>query len=432
MSTRILSGLLFLSSALTAQTGTGIFGTVTDSSGSVVGNASLTVTNDATGVAEKTKSNTDGYYIFLDLRPGSYHITCSASGFGSVDRTGILLEVDRRARVDVALRVGEMKQVMEVQGAGTTVDTASSTVKEVVDAKRMDELPLNGRNALSLQAILPGSIQMGSGSAATGTALNTNLVFSVNGTRASQSSYVLDGGLNMEMYNNVPAAFPNPDNLQEFSILQNGYSAVNGRNAGAVINMVTKSGTNQLHGVLYDFIRNNDMDARNFFSPIVSPLHRNQFGGNFGGPVIVPKYKGKDRTFFFFGFEAMRQVLGATSSGTVVPTSLERTGDFSQSAVRGKLITVAPPTTVTIANPTGVPYPNNVIPPSQLDPVALNFTKAFLPLPNSPGNIYTFNLSLPTNDYQVVTRIDHSISDKNKLNGRPSATASSSRCCSRC
>jgi len=419
VSTRIFCLLFTMSYILVAQSGTAIFGTVTDSTGAVVANAELTATNSATGVAERLKSNSDGYYIFLDLHPGSYRITCAATGFTTVERTGVLLEVDRRARVDVALQVGEVKQVMEVQGTGSTVDTASSTVKDVVDSNRMDILPLNGRNALSLQGILPGAIQMGSGSAATGTALNTNLVFSVNGTRASQSAYILDGGLNMEMYNNVPAAFPNPDTLQEFSILQNGYSAVNGRNAGAVVNMVTKSGTNELHGVLYDFLRNNDFDARNYFSPVVSPLHRNQFGGNFGGPVLVPHYyKGNDRTFFFFGFEATRQVLGQTSSGTVVPSALERQGDFSQSFVRGKLITVAPPSTVTVQNPTGTPFPGNVIPTSQLDPVALNFTKAFLPLPNSPGNIYTFNLSLPTNDDQVVTRIDHSISDSNKLNFR--------------
>ena len=416
---RVFCLVFLMSYTLAAQSGTAIFGTVTDSTGAVVGNAELTATNASTGVAERVKSNSSGYYIFLDLRPGTYKINCVIAGFETVERTGILLEVDRRARVDVTLRVGEVKQVMEVEGSVSTVDTASSTVKDVVDTHRMDELPLNGRNALSLQAILPGAIQMGSGSAATGTALNTNLVFSVNGTRPSSSAYVLDGGLNMEMYNNVPAAFPNPDTLQEFSILQNGYSAVNGRNAGAVINMVTKSGTNQLHGVLYDFLRNNDFDARNFFSPIVSPLHRNQFGGNFGGPVVVPHlYKGRDRTFFFFGFESTRQTLGQTSSSTVVPTALERQGDFSQSFVRGKLISVAPPNTVTIQNPTGTPYPGNIIPASQLDPVALAFTKAFLPLPNSPGNIYTYNLSLPTNDYQVVTRIDHSISDKNKLSVR--------------
>ena len=333
------------------------------------------------------------------------------AGFGAVDRTGILLEVDRRARVDLTMRVGEVKQVMEVQGSVTTVDTASSTVKDVVDSNRMDILPLNGRNALSLQGILPGAIQMGSGSAATGTALNTNLVFSVNGTRASQSAYILDGGLNMEMYNNVPAAFPNPDTLQEFSILQNGYSAVNGRNAGAVVNMVTKSGTNQLHGVLYDFLRNNDFDARNFFSPTISPLHRNQFGGNFGGPVVVASLQrprshvlllrlrghaansGPDQFFH-------RSSNGAGAAGRLLPEFRARQAHHRRAAQHGDS-----------AESTGVPYPGNMIPQSQLDPVALNFTKAFLPLPNSPGNIYTFNLSLPTNDYQVVTRIDHSISD---------------------
>lgn len=418
MRTRIVVLLLLVSFSLAAQSGSAIFGTVTDPSGAPVANADLTATNGATGVADKVKSNAAGYYTFVDLRPGSYQITCTVAGFETVQRTGIVLEVDRRARVDLTMRVGEVKQVMEVQGSVSTVDTSSSTVKDVVDSHRMDDLPLNGRNALSLQAILPGAIQMGSGSAATGTALNTNLVFSVNGTRASQSAYVLDGGLNMEMYNNVPAAFPNPDTLQEFSILQNGYSAVNGRNAGAVINMITKSGTNQLHGVFYDFLRNNDFDARNFFSPIVSPLHRNQFGGNAGGPALLPHYKGRDRTFWFFAYEGMQQRLGQTSSGTIVPTALERTGDFSQSFVRGSLITVAPPNTVTPANPRGVPYPGNIIPQSQLDPVALAFTKAFLPLPNSAGNIYTYNLSVPNNDNQVVAKVDHSISDKNKLSVR--------------
>jgi hypothetical protein len=311
-----------------------------------------------------------------------------------------------------------VKQVLEVGGTVSTVDTLSSTLKDVVDTQRMDDLPLNGRNALQLQAILPGAIQMGSGAAASGIALNTNTVFSVNGTRASQSAYVLDGGLNMDMYNNVPAAFPNPDSLQEFSILQNSYSAVNGRDAGAVVTMVTKSGTNQLHGVLYDFLRNSDFDSRNFFSPGISPLHRNQFGGNAGGPVRLPHYNGHDRTFFFFAYEATRQELGQTTSSTVVPSALERQGNFSQSVLHGKPITVAPASTVTAQTPNGVPYPGNIIPASLVNPVAVNFTTAFIPLPNSPGNIYAYNLSVPTNDNQVVAKIDHSFSNANKLSVR--------------
>ena len=416
---RLLLLLLAIPLVLAAQSASStIFGTVTDSTGSAVVRADLTATSEATGVAEKVSSNSDGYYIFPDLRPAAYRITCTAAGFQTTQRTGLVLEVGRSARVDLTLQVGDLKQVVEVQGSVSTVDTLTSTVKDVVDSNRMDDLPLNGRNALQLQGILPGAIQMGSGSAASGIALNTNMVFSVNGTRPSQSAYILDGGLDMDMYNNVPAAFPNPDALQEFSILQNSYSAVSGRDAGAVVSMVTKSGTNRLHGVLYDFLRNYDMDARNFFSPIVSPLHRNQFGGNAGGPVLLPHYNGHDRTFFFFAYEATRQELGSTSSSTVVPTALERAGNFSQTTVHGQLISVAPPNTVTAQNPGGVPYPNNTIPTSQLDPVALNFTKAFLPLANSSGNIYTYNLSLPTNDNQVVAKIDHSISNANKLSVR--------------
>ncbi len=416
---KVLSCFLAIPLTLAAQTGSSaIFGTITDTSGSAVVAAAVAATNEATGVAETVATNETGNYIFPDLRSGSYKVTCSKPGFQTTERTGILVQVDQRARVDLTVQVGEVKQVLEVQGSVTTVDTFSSTVKDVVDSNRMDVLPLNGRNALSLQALLPGAIQMGSGSAATGIALNTNLVFSVNGSRAEQSAYILDGGINMDMYNNVPAAFPNPDTLQEFSLLENGYSAVNGRDAGAVVNMVTKSGTNQLHGVFYDFLRNNDMDSRNFFSPGISPLHRNQFGGTVGGPARLPHYNGKDRTFYFFAFEGMRQVQGNTSSSTVVPTALERQGDFSQSAVRGKPITVAPPSSVTPQNPNGQPYPNATIPTSLLDPVALNFTKNFLPLPNSPGNIYTYNISLPTNDNQVVAKVDHSFSTANKLSVR--------------
>jgi hypothetical protein len=416
---RTVSLLLLVTSSLLAQGNAVVFGTVTDQSSAALANAEVTATNEATGSVESVKSNAAGNYIFPELRPGTYKITGQVAGFGTIEHPGVVVEVERRVRVDLLMHVGEVKQVLQVAGAATTVDTLTSTLKDTVDTKRMDDLPLNGRNALQLQGILPGAIQMGSGSAASGIALNTAMVFSVNGTRPSQSAYVLDGGLNMDMYNNVPAAFPNPDALQEFSTLQNSYSAVNGRDAGAVVTMVTKSGTNQLHGVLYDFLRNNDFDSRNFFSATVSPLHRNQFGGNFGGPVVIPHvYNGHDRTFFFFAYEATRQELGQTSSSTVVPSALERQGNFSQSLLKGKPITVAPPSTVTPQAPNGIPYPGNIIPQSLLDPVALNFTKAFIPLPNSGGNIYAYNLSVPTNDNQVVTRFDHSFSNNDKLSFR--------------
>ena len=159
----------------------------------------------------------------------------------------------------------------------------------------------------------------------------------MNGARPNQSAYTLDGGLNMDMYNNVPAAFPNPDMLQEFSILQNGYSAVDGRDAGAVVNMITKSGTNRIHGSAYEFLRNSYADAKEEFATIVPPLRRNQYGGTVGGPVMLPHYNGRDRTFFFVGAELTRQSLWEVLiSSTIVPTALERQGNFSADNGRRK------------------------------------------------------------------------------------------------
>jgi hypothetical protein len=408
-----------VSSTLWAQSGNGIiFGTVTDPSGAVVSTAQVTAINAATGISEKVTTDQSGNYVIPDLPATTYNITCEAAGFRTLERTGILLQVDQRARVDLAMEVGQAQQIVSVQGNVTSLDTFSSTVKDVVDSTRMTELPLNGRNALTLQALLPGAIQMGSGSAATGVALNTNLVFSVNGSRPNQSAYTLDGALNMDEYNNVPAAFPNPDMLQEFSILQDNYSAVAGRDAGAVINMITKSGTNQLHGTVYEFLRNSISDSRDYFATTVPPLHRNQFGGTVGGPVRFPHYNGTDRTFFFVGAELTRQSLGSTVSSTIVPTALERAGNFSQTTISGKPITVAPPTTVTASNPSGTPFPGDIIPQSYLDPVAQAFTAHFLPIPNRAGNIYSYNLALPTRDNQLIAKLDEALSTNDKLSVR--------------
>ena len=395
-----------------------LFGTVTDPTGAVVSTAVITATNVATGISAKANTDESGNYVIADLPAATYSITCTAAGFQTIERTGILLQVDQRARVDLPMQVGQTQQVVAVQGSVTNVDTFSSAVKDVVDSTRMTELPLNGRNALSLQALLPGAVPAPSGSAASGVALNTGLVFSVNGARPNQSAYTLDGGLNMDMYNNVPAAFPNPEMLQEFSILQNSYSAVYGRDAGAVINMITKSGTNKLHGTVYEFLRNDYADARDYFATVVPPLHRNQFGGTIGGPIVLPHYNGRDRSFFFVGAELTRQSLGSTVSSTIVPTALERSGNFSQTLVAGKPITVAPPGTVTPANPMGTPFPGDIIPAALLDPVGQAFANAFLPLPNRPGNTYGFNLALPTRDNQVIAKLDQSLSSKDKLSVR--------------
>src|SRR5436190_18139589 len=376
---------LLLSAAAFAQTAASvIFGTVTDSSGSAIPNVPVTATATATGVLSRVNTNESGNYVFPNLQPGTYTVSCEAAGFRKAEVSKVLVEVNQRARVDLAMQVGEVREVVAVQANVTTVDTFTSTVKEVVDSARVRELPLNGRQSLQLQTLLPGAVNVPSGSAASFIAINTALSFAVNGTRANSSSYTLDGGLNMDAYNNLAAAFPNPDALQEFSMQTNAYSAVYGRDAGAVVTMVTKSGTNELHGSIFEFLRNDKLNTRNFFAAGVDPLRRNQFGGAIGGPVKLPGHNGKDRTFYFLSLEGTRQVASSTFSNVVVPSALERMGDFSQSRLPvGRA--VAAPETVTPANPQGVPFPNNIIPGSRLDPVAVNFIKNFMPLPNRVG-----------------------------------------------
>lgn len=197
----LLLGLLLSTVSLFGQSATGtIFGTVADGSGAAMVGAKVTVTLEGTGARDTALSNERGDYIFPTLRPGTYSIDVEASGFRKAQVKALLVEINQRARQDFSMQVGEVQQVLDVSATATTVDTFSGTVKEVVDSGRVVELPLNGRNALQLQALLPGSIQMGTGSAASGIALNTNIVFSVNGARPNSSAYTLDGGLNMDGY----------------------------------------------------------------------------------------------------------------------------------------------------------------------------------------------------------------------------------------
>ena len=200
--------------------------------------------------------------------------------------------------------------------------------------------------------------------------------------------YLLDGAINMDMFNNTPAAFPNPDALQEFTIQTANYSAVVGGTPGAVVNMVTKSGSNAYHGELYNFFRNNALDARNYFAITTPELRKNQFGANLGGPIL------HNKLFFFGAYEGNRQRQPATSAGNVVPTALERDGNFSQSKL---------PTGPIINPVTNQPFPDNII-TTPLDTVAVNFTKDLLPLPNFGTNLFNYTVSEPYTDDQFTGR----------------------------
>ena len=366
--------VLLASSIALAQTSSSLIqGTITDSSGAPVPNARVTATLANTETDYSTVTNESGNYVLPDVRPGEYSISADAPAFKRTRRSGVVIEVNQRARIDLTLQVGDVQESVQVSADITNVDTYSASINETVDSRRMADLPLNGRQALQLQSLLPGVVLAAQGQAASFIALNTNLTFSINGTRPSASLYMLDGAINMDMYNNTPAAFPNPDAVQEFSIQTTNYTAVVGGTPGAAVTLVTKSGSNGYHGEMYEFLRNDYLNTRNFFAAGKPPLRKNQFGGNAGGPIR------RNKTFFFGAYEANRERRPVTSSGTVEPTALERQGDFSQSR-----LSAGP-----VRDPlTNQPFPNNVIPTARLDPVALNFTSDYLPLPNLAGNRY--------------------------------------------
>jgi hypothetical protein len=387
-----------------------IVGAVTDSTGSVITKAQITVINEGTGIKRDAVSNDSGNYSAPLLPPGNYRITVQSPGFHPVTRTGITLDVDETARIDFVLEVGAVSEKVEVVANASLVDTQTATLKEVIDQRRIQELPLNGRDPTQLILLLPGVY---------GTTADTSGLrqgssapsivqpgISANGGRGNMVDYVLDGAPHNDTYTNVALAFPNPDALQEFSVQTNNFSAEFGRNAGAIVNAVTRSGTNTVHGSLFEFLRNSDTNARNFFFTTTDGLKRNQFGGTLGGPVFIPRlYNGHDRTFFFFSDQETRQVQTPSDNTVVVLTPAQRAGDFSGRAA--------------IMDPlTNQPFAGNQIPLSRINPLSQTVMNKIIPLPNEPGGLFQFAVPNPNDQRQIVLKIDHLIGPKDTLSGR--------------
>lgn len=370
-----------------------IFGNVTDSSGAVVPGVSVTVTNTATGVARSTVSDATGNYIVSQLPIGVYTLKAEAQGFKAFVQENIRVQVDENRQINIVMQVGALSESISVAAEITQVETRSGSLREVVDSERIVELPLNGRNPLQLQYLVAGS----GGRAGQGQAQNESV--SINGSRTNSNNYMLDGGDNHDPYFNTPAIFPSPDALQEFSIQTNAYSADRGRNAGAFMNAVTKSGTNALHGTLFEFVRNEKLNARNFFANAVPPFKRNQFGGTLGGPVK------KDRTFYFLSYQRTTQRSAPGSVTATVLTPDQRKGNFSAS---GKAL----------KDPLGGNFPGAVIPASRLHPASQKFLEAFVPLPNRPGALLSLPSQEKIDDDQFLVKADHRMSQANQLSAR--------------
>ena len=269
MRTTVLVAAISILSVSGFAQGLGEFvGTVTDPTGGAVTSAKVTVTETGTGFTRTTVTSAEGFYTFPSLRPAEYSLSVEAPGFRTFNQSGIVLAADQKATVNVKLDLGATSETVSVVAESIQVDTSTSTMKQVVDEKRIVELPLNGRNAATLTLLVPGAVTAPSAGADQGQTKTFPgaVTISTNGSRNSQISYRLDGGNNVDEYTNVNAPFPFPDAVQEFSVQTSNYSAEYGQNAGGVVNIITKSGTNQLHGDAFGFLRNAVFNARNFFA----------------------------------------------------------------------------------------------------------------------------------------------------------------------
>jgi outer membrane receptor protein involved in Fe transport len=422
----ILSG----SGVALAQTSQ-ITGRITDTSHGTIRGANITATHVDRGVKRVTTSNEEGYYTVPLLQPGNYEVTVEMSGFKPITQSGITLRVQEVARLDFTLEVGEVAERVSVIAEAPLLERETSSLGKVIDARRIEKLPLLGRNPYSLVALVPG--------ARPSIGLNdlpvdqiSTFAVSINGARANQNEYLLDGAPNTAAAQNQPVIFANPDAVQEFKVETNSYSAQYGRAAGGIFNIVTKSGTNELHGTLYDYLRNDALNANNFFSNRAgirkAPFQFNQFGATLGGPIVVPGYNGRERSFFFVSYEGVRFSQGGTYVGTV-PTLLQREGNFSETRdSQGRLIQIFDPATTrpNPANPAQFirdPFSGNVVPRDRWNPVAVKLLD-FIPLPNAAGNAVTGAGNYVTSAVNRIrkdtfsVRLDHHLTPAQHLAGR--------------
>ncbi len=405
-----------------------VTGRVNDPNDAVVPGTRVIATNADTSLKRETVTNDDGYYTIPLLPPGSYELTVQKDGFKPISRSGITLQVEQVARLDFKLEIGGASETVQVTGAAPLLERETSSVGQVVDNRKIVDLPLNQRNPFSLVLLAPGVT--GSAGATRG-----GQQFSINGGRASSNEILLDGIPSAPPHDgaNSFTVFPSVDAVQEFRVQTSNYSSEFGLTGGGIINLIYKSGGNQLHGSAYNFLRNSVFDANSFFNnrtglPLDS-FKRNQFGGTIGGPIVLPKklfgpfgYDGHNKTFFFFSYEGLRQRSAATLIATV-PTEAMRRGDFSQlKNAEGQQIVIYDPVTTAGSGQNVVrqAFPGNIIPANRFDAVARNITR-YWPLPNRPGNANTginnfvASGSNPSDIDQWDVKMDQNLSDRQRI-----------------
>lgn len=426
----ILLGLVLLPALpLSAQqTAATLTGTITDSTGAVVPEAIVRATDLSTNTSRETRTDEAGSFLIPSLPAGEYSVTAAQKGFQSARVERVTLQVQQTARMDFVLKVGEVSETISVDASATLLQTETSTVGTVIDAGKIVDLPLNGRNFVQLAQLIPGvqaatpgsiTVRRGRGSIGQQDAPFGSTGMSANGSRDTANRYFIDGIEFMD-YDAMTYAFsPSVDSIAEFKVETSTYSADVGGAPGGQVNMITKRGGNQFHGTLWEFNRNNALtqtyDAIAEKSVDPPRLNRNQFGANIGGPVLIPKlYSGRDRTFFFFNWESGRLAQGAVPGFRIVPTQAQRSGDL-----RG-LVNARTGQPLVVQDPLNVGIVNNVIPPSALSREALAFLQ-FEPLPNTQQGAFNYlsaSASAVSKQDNYNARVDHSFGTRATVSGR--------------
>lgn len=381
---------LFTSLPASAQQATAtVNGTVKDPSGALVPGAKVTLKNMGTNIARTIMSGKDGAYSFTLVPIGTYELAVEQSGFDKYLQRGITLQINENARQDIVLKVGSTNQVIEVQGNMTQVDTVSATLGKVETTQRIEDLPLVERDTMQLGLLQAGIVapeaEDGSGNA-----------FAVAGQRSESMTFLIDGADNNDFLGNNMIVNPNPDAVAEFKVLTNNYEAEYGRTSGGIVNQVIKSGTNAVHGSVFEFFRNPALDASDWFTQSVPNYKRNLFGGAIGLPII------KDKAFFFASYQGARRREGQVAPPFETLSPAERTGNFSELLPDTQLFDPA----------SGNPFPNNQVP---VDPVIANYISKYVPLPNRPGNQFVSSPTATLRDDQFVFRFDYNLSKKDAL-----------------
>ena len=394
-----LAGAAAWAQATTAQ----VSGTVKDQSGAVLPGVEITVTQTATGAKRTAVSNETGNYVLASLPLGPYMLEASLPGFKSYVQTGIVLQVNDNPNINVVLQIGQVTDEVEVRANASLVETRATGIGTVVDNQRILELPLNGRNVTEL-VFLAGTATLGGSGFLNSVRNYPTIMISVAGGIANWTAYNFDGVAHNDAYNSLNLPLPFPDALQEFKVESSAVPAQYGVHASAHVNVVTKSGTNELHGNLFEFVRNGIFNARDFFAPTRDTLKRNQFGGTLGGAIV------KNKLFFFGGYQGTVQRSDPTQNTAYVPTPAMLRGDFTTFA--GPTCQFRP---VTLAASQG--FANNQISPSLISPFALKVV-ARLPQTNDPCGKVNFGLKSNQSEHMEVARLDWQQSEKHSIFGR--------------